>query len=126
MSAPAGSGQWQPGPCWGCTAGLQDLRDLAALGNLGAQGCRLGCRLRLYVVTARGGPAVQRVATSMQAWGLRPDGIHYLNGTDKQRSVGDTLQADVFSDDQLRHLQPVQHRLLAVHVPGLEAPVGDT
>jgi 5'-nucleotidase len=71
----------------------------------------------LCVVTARGGLGVARMLRTLQAWGLANNNeMVCLGGFAKTRFVA-ALQADLFLDDQLKHLVEIEPQTVAAHVP---------
>lgn len=73
-------------------------------------------RLKTALVTARGAPAHERVAATLEAWGLRIDQTFFLGGVEKS-AVLRTLKPHVFFDDQRVHLEEAAAHVASVHVP---------
>ncbi len=73
-------------------------------------------RLKTALVTARGAPAHERVAATLDAWGLRLDQTFYLGGVEKT-AVLKTMRPHIFFDDQRAHLESAAEVAASVHVP---------
>ena len=72
--------------------------------------------IRTALVTARSAPAHERVVRTLRAWGIRIDEALFLGGLDKGpflRAFG----ADIFFDDQHRHVESARKYVAAGHVP---------
>ena len=72
--------------------------------------------IRTALVTARSAPAHERVIRTLRAWGVRIDEALFLGGLDKAeflRAVG----ADIFFDDQRRHVESASRVVPSGHVP---------
>lgn len=92
------------------------LDRLAGIQRLEAETPGWTPRLKTALVTARGAPAHERVAATLEAWGLRLDQTFFLGGVEKT-AVLETLRAHVFFDDQRVHLDRAAAVAAAVHVP---------
>lgn len=72
--------------------------------------------IRTALVTARSAPAHKRVILTLRNWGIRIDEALFLGGRDKGpflRAFG----ADIFFDDQQRHVESAAGHVAAGHVP---------
>ncbi|AFY61463.1 5'-nucleotidase [Synechococcus sp. PCC 6312] len=72
--------------------------------------------LRTAIITARNSPASDRVVTTLNAWGVRPDETFFLGGLEK-RSILEVMKPHIFFDDQMTHLSSVAQNIPSVHVP---------
>ena len=72
------------------------------------------CPLRTALVTARSAPAHERVVRTLRAWEIRLDESLFLGGLDKGAFL-QAFGADVFFDDQVRHIESAG--VAAGHVP---------
>ncbi len=72
------------------------------------------CPLRTALVTARSAPAHERVVRTLRAWNIRLDESLFLGGMDKGAFL-QAFGADVFFDDQMRHVSDAP--VAARHVP---------
>lgn len=109
-----------PGPAHGFGLALCQLRDQLALLREG--GADIPMDVRIGVVTARGAGAIERLFCTLEAWHMQPDDVFCLAGHDKTPFVNG-MQADLFLDDDPRHVERASATTLAVHVP---SPVEDT
>lgn len=71
---------------------------------------------RIILVTARGGPARERVLRTFQTWNLEPDESYFLSGFLKAGIIAAT-GAHVFFDDQWVHIEGAASVVSAGHVP---------
>ncbi|WP_327210886.1 5'-nucleotidase [Rhizobium leguminosarum] len=71
---------------------------------------------RIILVTARGGPARERVLRTFEAWKLEPDESHFLSGFKKAGIIAAT-GAHVFFDDQWSHVELASAVVSSGHVP---------
>lgn len=72
--------------------------------------------IRTALVTARSAPAHKRVILTLRHWGIRIDEALFLGGREKGpflRAFG----ADIFFDDQQRHVNSAAGHVAAGHVP---------
>jgi 5'-nucleotidase len=74
--------------------------------------------IRTALVTARSAPAHERVIRTLRAWDIRIDEALFLGGMDKGQFLK-AFQADIFFDDQRRHIESA-----AAHVPTGHVPYG--
>ncbi len=81
------------------------FEKLFALRNL-TEGCPNKYNLNIPIVTARTGLSLDRVKTSLDAWGIYPDEI-FSTGWDCKGDVLEKIRATVHIDDGLQHIQGV-------------------
>jgi 5'-nucleotidase len=67
-------------------------------------------------VTARSAPAHERVIRTLRAWNIRIDEALFLGGLDKGEFLR-AFGADIFFDDQARHVESAALHVSAGHVP---------
>ncbi len=72
--------------------------------------------IRTALVTARSAPAHERVIRTLRAWGVRIDEALFLGGLDKAEFLR-AFGADIFFDDQRRHVDSASRVVPAGHVP---------
>jgi len=72
--------------------------------------------IRTALVTARSAPAHERVIRTLRAWNIRIDEALFLGGLDKGQFLR-AFGADIFFDDQTRHVESAAHHVPAGHVP---------
>ena len=72
--------------------------------------------IRTALVTARGAPAHERVIRTLRAWNIRIDEALFLGGLDKAAFLK-TFGADIFFDDQKRHIDSATGHVATGHVP---------
>jgi len=72
--------------------------------------------IRTALVTARSAPAHERVIRTLRAWGVRIDEALFLGGLDKSEFLR-AFGADIFFDDQRRHVESASRVVTAGHVP---------
>lgn len=79
---------------------------------------RRGARpaLRVAIVTARGAPAEERLATTLNAWGLDAAELFLMGGVEKRR-VLEVLRPHIFFDDQMAHLETAAGVVPSVWIP---------
>lgn len=103
-----------PGPL------LPLLRRLAAIQDAERAAAQSGAgwrpRLRIAIVTARGHAVMERVAVSLEGWGVRVDQAFFLDGAEKTAVLRE-LRPHVFFDDQTAHLDRAAPFVPVVHVP---------
>ena len=87
---------------------LHDMQTLVEEGGVSP--------IRTALVTARGAPAHERVIRTLRAWGVRIDEVLFLGGMDKS-SFLQAFGADIFFDDQTRHVTSASQFVPAGHVP---------
>ena len=72
--------------------------------------------IRTALVTARSAPAHERVIRTLRAWNIRIDEALFLGGLDKGEFLR-AFGADIFFDDQTRHVESAALHVSAGHVP---------
>ncbi len=72
--------------------------------------------IRTALVTARSAPAHERVIRTLRKWGIRIDEALFLGGLDKSEFLR-AFGADIFFDDQRRHVESASRVVAAGHVP---------
>lgn len=72
--------------------------------------------IRTALVTARSAPAHERVIRTLRDWGIRIDEALFLGGLDKAEFLR-AFGADIFFDDQRRHVESASRVVPAGHVP---------
>lgn len=72
--------------------------------------------IRTALVTARSAPAHERVIRTLRKWGIRIDESLFLGGLDKAEFLR-AFGADIFFDDQRRHVDSATRFVAAGHVP---------
>jgi 5'-nucleotidase len=72
--------------------------------------------IRTALVTARSAPAHERVIRTLRSWGVRIDEALFLGGLDKSEFLR-AFGADIFFDDQRRHVESASRVVTAGHVP---------
>lgn len=72
--------------------------------------------IRTALVTARSAPAHERVIRTLRTWGIRIDEALFLGGLDKAEFLR-AFGADIFFDDQRRHVESASRVVTAGHVP---------
>jgi 5'-nucleotidase len=72
--------------------------------------------IRTALVTARSAPAHERVIRTLRAWNIRIDEALFLGGLDKGEFLR-AFGADIFFDDQRRHVESAAQHVPACHVP---------
>ena len=91
---------------------------LAALHRIQAEFPEERSPIRTALVTARGAPAHERVIRTLRAWNIRIDEALFLGGLDKGEFLR-AFGADIYFDDQARHVEAA-----AAHVPSGHVPHG--
>ena len=89
---------------------------LAALHRIQSEYPAEHAPLRTALVTARSAPAHERVVRTLRAWGIRIDEALFLGGLDKGPFLK-AFGADIFFDDQHRHVDSARKYVAAGHVP---------
>jgi 5'-nucleotidase len=89
---------------------------LAALHRIQTEFPRDQQPIRTALVTARSAPAHERVIRTLRNWGIRIDEALFLGGLDKAEFLR-AFGADIFFDDQRRHVQSASRVVTAGHVP---------
>lgn len=79
-------------------------------------------RIRTALVTARGGPAHERVIRTLRAWGVRVDAAFFLGGLPKQEVLR-AFKPHIFFDDQESNLEPVSDYVPSIQVPIRRRPI---
>ncbi len=72
--------------------------------------------IRTALVTARSAPAHERVIRTLRQWGIRIDEALFLGGLDKAEFLR-AFGADIFFDDQRRHVDSASRVVPSGHVP---------
>jgi len=72
--------------------------------------------IRTALVTARSAPAHERVIRTLRAWNIRIDEALFLGGLDKGEFLR-AFGADIFFDDQLKHIESAAKHVATGHVP---------
>lgn len=72
--------------------------------------------IRTALVTARSAPAHERVIRTLRQWGVRIDEALFLGGLDKAEFLR-AFGADIFFDDQRRHIESASRVVPSGHVP---------
>jgi 5'-nucleotidase len=89
---------------------------LAALHRIQADFPEDHSPIRTALVTARSAPAHERVIRTLRAWNIRIDEALFLGGLDKGEFLR-AFGADIFFDDQQRHVESAAQHVPACHVP---------
>ena len=74
------------------------------------------CPIRTALVIARSAPSDKRVIKTLREWGVRIDESLFLGGMSK-RDFLKSFQADIFFDDQKKHIIDTQNTTASGHVP---------
>jgi 5'-nucleotidase len=74
------------------------------------------CPIRTALVTARSAPSDKRVIQTLREWGVRIDESLFLGGMSKQQFLK-SFQADIFFDDQKKHIMDAVKTTASGHVP---------
>ena len=72
--------------------------------------------LRIALVTARDGPAHERVILTLRSWGVTVDEAYFLGGLSKNQ-VLKAFNAHIFFDDQDKHAGPASEVVPSARVP---------
>lgn len=72
--------------------------------------------VRIAIVTARGAPAHERLVRTLRAWNVHVDEAFFMSGAPKDRVLA-AFGADMFFDDQDKHLQPASALVPSSRVP---------
>lgn len=78
-------------------------------------------RVRIAIVTARNAPAHARVVHTLRAWGTPADEAHFVGARNKAPFLKG-FGADIFFDDQEKHILGADGLVPAGHVPGPHHP----
>jgi 5'-nucleotidase len=89
---------------------------LAALHRIQTEFPRDQQPIRTALVTARSAPAHERVIRTLRQWGIRIDEALFLGGLDKAEFLR-AFGADIFFDDQRRHVESASRVVTSGHVP---------
>jgi 5'-nucleotidase len=89
---------------------------LAALHRIQADFPEDQSPIRTALVTARSAPAHERVIRTLRAWNIRIDEALFLGGLEKGEFLR-AFGADIFFDDQTRHVESAARHVSACHVP---------
>ena len=74
------------------------------------------CPIRTALVTARSAPSDKRVIKTLREWGVRIDESLFLGGMSKQHFLK-SFEADIFFDDQKKHIMDAIKSTASGHVP---------
>ena len=74
------------------------------------------CPIRTALVTARSAPSDKRVIKTLREWGVRIDESLFLGGMSKKEFLK-SFQADIFFDDQKKHIMETRDTTASGHVP---------
>ncbi len=74
------------------------------------------CPIRTALVTARSAPSDKRVIKTLRKWGVRIDESLFLGGKDKTKFLA-SFDADIFFDDQKKHIISAVDSTASAHVP---------
>jgi 5'-nucleotidase len=74
--------------------------------------------LKLAIITARSGNAIQRVVKTLRKWGVYVHEIHFLGGLSKDKIL-QAAAVDFFCDDQDIHLEKASKVVTSAKVPYL-------
>ena len=74
------------------------------------------CPIRTALITARSAPSDKRVIKTLRKWGVRIDESLFLGGLSK-KSFLESFQADIFFDDQRKHILEAMSSTASGHVP---------
>ena len=74
------------------------------------------CPIRTALVTARSAPSDKRVIKTLREWGVRIDESLFLGGMSKQHFLK-SFKADIFFDDQKKHIMDAIKTTASGHVP---------
>ena len=96
------------GPFRGFLAALHDLQAAFPAGDRAP--------IRTALVTARSGPAHERVSRTLRDWGVRLDEALFLGGRDKGPFL-EAFGADIFFDDSPHNIDSARRHVAAGHVP---------
>ena len=67
-------------------------------------------------VTARSAPSDKRVIKTLRKWGVRIDESLFLGGMEKAKFL-ESFDADIFFDDQKKHIMSAKDTTASAHVP---------
>ena len=74
------------------------------------------CPIRTALVTARSAPSDKRVIKTLRNWGVRIDESLFLGGMTKNKFL-ESFDADIFFDDQKKHIMSALDNTTSGHVP---------
>ena len=74
------------------------------------------CPIRTALVTARSAPSDKRVIKTLRQWGVRIDESLFLGGMEKNKFL-ESFDADIFFDDQKKHIMDAMESTTSGHVP---------
>ena len=74
------------------------------------------CPIRTALVTARSAPSDKRVIKTLRKWGVRIDESLFLGGMEKAKFL-ESFDADIFFDDQKKHIMSAKETTASAHVP---------
>ncbi len=87
------------------------LKTLSRIKNLSEEEL-----VRIALVTARDGPAHERVILTLRSWGVTVDEAYFLGGLKKDQ-VLKAFNAHIFFDDQDKHAGPASEHVPSARVP---------
>jgi len=87
------------------------LKTLSRIKNLSEEQL-----VRIALVTARDGPAHERVILTLRSWGVNVDEAYFLGGLSKNQ-VLKAFNAHIFFDDQDKHAGPASEIVPSARVP---------
>lgn len=103
----------EEGPLAGLLRGLNKIQY--ALAHQGGKDWDDIPRLKTAIITARGVQTFERALNTIEAHGLHIDQAYMMAGYDKTRILN-TIQPDIFFDDQSKNLTPYS-KTPSVHIP---------
>ena len=74
------------------------------------------CPIRTALVTARSAPSDKRVIKTLRKWCVRIDETLFLGGMEKAKFL-ESFDADIFFDDQKKHIMSAKDTTASAHVP---------
>ena len=72
--------------------------------------------IKVAIITARNAPAHQRLVSTLNAYGVETDEIHYTGGIEKNNFLK-VLKPQIFFDDQATHFSKASDQVPCVHIP---------
>lgn len=78
-------------------------------------------KVRIGIVTARNAPAHERVIRTLRVWGTPADEAHFV-GPNEKAPILQAMDADIFFDDQEKHVLGAALVVPSGHVPGPHSP----
>lgn len=96
------------------------LKKLSALRRLHLNEDTGTSRVRIAIVTARNAPAHERVVLTLRAWDTPADEAHFV-GVNPKAPILKAFGAQIFFDDQKKHVLGASDVVPSGHVPGPHA-----